>query len=216
MTDELIQKIESEAKSYFKSSAGSHGWDHVQRVYNLAVHIAKKEQANIRVVRISSLLHDISRDLQDSKKGTICHAEHGAIRAREILKRYDLPKKDIDNIVHSIAAHRFRKNVVPKTIEAMILRDADKLDSIGAIGIGRSFMFAGEAGSKLHNKEISMLPVIDRSYTDDDTAYQEYLYKLSKIKDLMHTKEGARIAEKRHTFMEQFFETLNQEVDGIR
>jgi uncharacterized protein len=97
-------------------------------------------------------------------------------------------------------------------MEARILYDADKLDSIGAVGIGRAFLFAGEVGAKLHNPEVELRATLP--YTEEDTAYREFRLKLSRIKDRMLTAEGKRIAEDRHAFMEGFFERFRQEYEG--
>lgn len=215
LSSKNIEQIKEEAETFFDTSRGSHGWDHVIRVYNLAVHIGKSEKADLDVIKVSALLHDIAREEQDKARGEFCHAVEGAKMAEELLKKYDLSQDFIKKVSHVIAAHRFRKDITPETLEAEILRDADKLDSIGAVGIGRAFMFAGEIGSRLHNPEIKGKAIKDVSYTVDDTAYQEYLYKLVKIKDLMHTLEGKRIAEDRHNFMKVFFDTLNREVEGV-
>ncbi len=80
-------------------------------------------------------------------KGKICHAEKGVSLAQDILEEYNIDKKDVENILHCIITHRFRNNHAPETIEAKILFDADKLDSIGAVGIARDFLFAGNSGS---------------------------------------------------------------------
>ena len=114
--------------------------------------------------------------------------------------------------MHCIECHRFRKNKPPISIEAKILFDADKLDSIGAIGIGRAFSFAGGVGARLHIKDIDITKT--KEYSVDDCAYREFLVKLIKLKDRMLTKEGKRIAKERHNFMVEFFDRLNKEVDG--
>jgi uncharacterized protein len=97
-------------------------------------------------------------------------------------------------------------------LEARTLFDADKLDSIGAIGIGRAFLFAGEVGAKLHNPGADLHNT--QPYTQEDTGYREFKLKLSKIKGRMLTAEGKRLAEERHAFMERFFERLQQEYEG--
>ena len=103
-------------------------------------------------------------------------------------------------------------NHYPETLEEKIIFDADKLDSIGAVGLGRAFLFAGELGAKMHNKEVDIDNTAE--YTPEDTAYREFLVKLSKIKDKMQTEEGRRLAEHRHNFMVDFFEEMNAEVVG--
>lgn len=208
-----LAAIKNEAKKFFRYSKGSHGWDHTERVYSLCLHIGKKEKADLFVIQCSALLHDIGRQHEDSSLGKTCHAEKGAIIARKILKKYKFNKETTDAIIHCIETHRFRGIKIPISKEAKILFDADKLDSIGAAGIGRAFLFAGEVGAKLHNKNIDIKKT--KPYTSEDTAYREFLVKLCKIKDKMLTKEGKRMAKERHSFMLNFFNRLNKETDGI-
>ncbi|MDD3262409.1 MAG: HD domain-containing protein [Candidatus Absconditabacteria bacterium] len=209
----VIQKIIEDTKAYFSDSRGSHDREHTQRVHKLCLHIGKKENADMDVLEIAAILHDIGRKHQDLSNGEICHAEKGAELARELLSKYNFDFNKIDQIVHCIETHRFRGTKIPNSKEAKILYDADKLDSIGAVGIGRSFLFAGEIGAKLHNKDVDINQT--KEYSKDDTAYREYMVKLRKIKDKMLTQEGKNIAEERHNFMVDFFERLNKEVDGL-
>jgi uncharacterized protein len=116
-------------------------------------------------------------------------------------------------VVHCIRTHRFRRRAVPQTLEARVLFDADKLDSIGAVGIGRAFLFAGEVGARLHDKRIDVRKT--KPYTEDDTAYREFLVKLGRVRGRIFTREGKRIAAERHRFMVDFFGRLNKETDGI-
>ena len=208
-----IEQIREEAKKFFLNARGSHDWDHVERVYNLCIRIGKKENADLEILKIAALLHDIGREDENSSKGKICHAEMGVKLARELLEKYEFDKEKINKITHCIETHRFRGSKTPVSKEAKILFDADKLDSIGAIGIGRDFLFAGEIGARLHNKDV----VIEKTqpYTREDTAYREFIVKLRKIKDRMLTEEGKRIAEERHKFMVEFFDRIDKEVDGI-
>lgn len=208
----LIDGIKKESQRFFHDAKGSHDWEHTERVYNLCMHIAKKENADVEILKLAAILHDIGRPEQDRLNGKICHAEKGAILAREILEKHNVEKNKIDRIVHCIESHRFRNNKVPQSKEAKILFDADKLDAIGATGIGRAFLFAGEVGAKLHNKDVDIEKT--EPYTKEDTAYREFMVKLRKLKDKMLTKEGKKIAEKRHNFMEEFFNILNKEVEG--
>jgi len=209
----LFDDIKEEAKSYLSNARGSHDWAHTERVYNLCMHIGKKENADLEILKLAAILHDIGRELQDKLNGEICHAEKGAILARELLKKHNLDNEKIDKIIHCIESHRFRGDKIPQSKEAKILFDADKLDSIGAVGIGRAFLFAGEVGAKLHDKNVNTEKT--KPYTKEDTAYREFMVKLRKVKDRMLTHEGKRIAEERHKFMVDFFDRLNNEVDGL-
>ena len=209
----LIEKIRIEAKGIFSTAKGSHDWEHTQRVLNLCMHIGKKENANMEILQLAAILHDIGRGLQDKSNGKICHAEKGAILAKGLLKRYNVDEGKINEIIHCIESHRFRNNKAPETREAKILYDADKLDAIGATGIGRAFLFAGEVGAKLHNdRDVNIEKT--KPYTKEDTAYREFMVKLKKVKDTILTNEGKRIARERHDFMIKFFDRLNKEVEG--
>jgi len=209
---DLIEQIKKEAETFHKNSKGSHGWDHTLRVYNLCLHIGKIENANLEILQISSLLHDIARSYEDKSKGQICHAKKGAELAEKILLKYNLEEEKIKEVYHSINTHRSRGDNKPLTKEAKILFDADKLDAMGAVGLGRIFLFAGEIGSKLHDKNVDINN--SEEYSKDDTAYREYLIKIRFLKDKMLTNEGKRLAKERHEFMANFFDRMNKEVDG--
>jgi uncharacterized protein len=207
-----LEDIIAYAKNCFLTARGSHDWDHTERVYRLCMHIGEVEGADLEVLAVAAYLHDIGRPDEDESKGAICHAEKGAEVAKALLAQYPFSDKRKCNIVHCVGSHRFRGNHVPETLEAMTLFDSDKLDSIGAIGIGRAFLFAGEVGARLHNPEADLQNT--RAYTADDTGYREFRLKLSKIRERMLTAEGTRLAEARHAFTEQFFERLQQEYEG--
>ncbi|MGM5481929.1 MAG: HD domain-containing protein [Nanobdellota archaeon] len=208
MSDKLYQK----AKSFFEDSKGSHDWEHTLRVQSLAMHIGKYENADLDILNAAVLLHDIGRAEEDEKKGEICHAQKGAELAEELLDEFNYSKDFIKSVKHCILTHRYRGKNIPQTKEAKILFDADKLDCLGAVGVGRAFLFAGEVGAKLHDKNVDIDNT--KSYTKDDTAYREFLVKGQYIKEKMQTSEGKRIAQERHKYAKEFFDRLNKEVDG--
>jgi uncharacterized protein len=208
----IIETTRDFARQSLADAASSHAWDHTLRVFNLCMHIGGMEGADPVVLQIASYLHDVGRPFQDSSRGLVCHAEKGAAIATDLLMGLDLVPETRANILHCIRSHRFRGSVRPETIEAKVLFDADKLDSIGAVGIGRAFLFAGEVGARLHGPEVTIEET--RPYTSEDTAYREFRLKLRRIKDRMLTTEGRRMAEERHAFMESFFERFLQEVEG--
>jgi uncharacterized protein len=215
----IIFQIDNEAKKYFEGASGCHDWTHVERVKTLALHIGKKEKANLQVLEIAVLLHDIGRKEEMKSKGSFCHAEKGAELAEKILKKYKIRDETIKNIVHCIKTHRFRNNHKPDTIEAKVLYDADKLDSIGAIGVARDFLFAGNAGSNtLYTGNEKKLAKSNRDYSYDkeDPAFLEYEIKLKHIKNKILTREGKKIAHGRHNFMEDYFKRFWEEVKGTK
>jgi uncharacterized protein len=212
LNSSLFERIKTEARAQFEDARGSHDWDHTERVLQLCLKIGRKEKADLPILRLAAVLHDIGRAEEDRSNGTICHSEAGAEKARRILESHCVPPVAISRIVHCIAAHRYRKAVRPETLEARVLFDADKLDSIGAVGIGRAFLFAGEVGARLHDPDIDVEKT--KPYTKEDTAYREYLVKLRHIKDRLTTAEGRRMARERHAFMAAFFGRLNKESRG--
>ena len=199
-------------KSIFVSAKGSHDWYHTERVLRLVVHIGEFEMVDMEIAKIATLLHDIGRADQDRINGKVCHAEIGGQKAKEILMEFNYDIEKIERVVHCIKSHRFRNSYKPNTIEAKVLFDADKLDSIGAVGIGRAFIFAGEVGAAMHIPNLKIQK--GQSYTVEDTAYREFMVKLRKIKDKMFTTEGFRMAKERHKFMVDFFDRLNMESIG--
>lgn len=211
--EDIINKIDKKAKSFFKDVRGSHGWDHVTRVLALCERIGPSEKCDMTVLRLSALLHDIGREECDRINGKKCHAEVGAELAEKILVEEGVPAEVIEQVVHCVASHRFRNDVAPQSREARVLYDADKLDSIGAVGVGRAFQFAGEIGAMFHDPNVN--PETTESYGHHDTAYREYLVKLSHIHGKMLTVTGREMADARHRFMEEFFERLNREARGV-
>lgn len=209
-----ILDIRAFAEECFSDAPGSHNWDHTRRVHLLCRHIGSIEGADLEVLEIAAYLHDVGRPSQDRSRGAICHAERGGEMARDVLEKTGLSPEKKANIIHCIESHRFRGNHRPRTKEAKVLFDSDKLDAIGAIGVGRAFLFAGEVGARLHNPELE--PRETAPYTEEDTAYREFKLKLQKIKDSLLTAEGRRLALERHAFMESFFERFLEEYAGKR
>ncbi|BCO10203.1 phosphohydrolase [Desulfolithobacter dissulfuricans] len=197
---------------YCMEEGGPHGPDHSERVYRMAMNLGRELSARLDILGAAALLHDIGRRRESESRGIICHAEIGADMAVPVLQGLDFPEADIKEIVHCIRAHRYRGREKPASLEAAILFDADKLDSIGAIGIGRAFLFAGQIGARLHNPELA--PEETESYTTEDTAYREFQVKMSRVRDQMLTEPGRRLARRRHEFMEIFFDELNREIYG--
>ncbi len=206
--------IKNKVQKEMESSPASHGWDHVKRVYELCLKIGKKEKADLMILALAALLHDIGRKEEQVSKGKICHAQIGAEKADGILTQMGLPDPLKKEVLHCVRSHRFRGNQTPQSLEARILFDADKLDSIGGVGIGRAFLFAGEVGARLHNSHQDLSQTV--SYSREDTAYREYQVTLIKIKDRMLTRSGKALAEGRHRFMVRFFKRLDDEVKGKR
>ena len=210
----MLDTVKQLAHKHFRNSRGSHKWDHTLRVYRLCKHIGIAEGVDMDVLLAAAYLHDIGRGYQDESKGAVCHAEKGARLAEPILEKLALSKAQKNNILHCIRSHRFRGSHNPVTPEARVLFDADKLDAIGAVGVARAFLFAGEVGARLHNAEAKVEDT--EPYSVEDTGYREFKVKLCKIKDRMLTAEGRKLAEERHVVMVEFFKRFLEEYEGKR
>ncbi|MCA1915698.1 HD domain-containing protein [Methanospirillum hungatei] len=183
-----------EMKNFVKQAlfeAGSHGFDHTLRVVSLCEIIGEAEQAEMEILIPAAIFHDIARPLE--RKTGISHEIKGAEMTEEFLTGISYGEERILRIVHAIKAHRFSTALVPETLEAKILSDADKLDAMGAVGIARTFISAGEHGG-------------------DITDGLEHMYeKLLRLSDMMYTRTGKEMAERRHTFLVAFVQALEEE-----
>lgn len=213
LDDESITLARARAEQHFKDASGSHDWEHTLRVIRLCERIGPAEKADMTVLTIAAALHDIGRSHQDRSNGKICHAQKGAQMAGTMIRDLDLADRQKENIIHAIMTHRFRGDNIPETIEAKVLFDADKIDAIGAVGVARAYLFAGELGARLHNPHNNISNA--KAYSRDDTGFREYKVKLCRIKDRIITREGRRIAADRHDFMTAFFDRFIKEVQGV-
>ena len=207
----LLEKVQA----VLSASPACHDWDHTLRVLNNARHLARVEHADSAIVEYAAMLHDMGRPDEFAAPGHVCHAERGEEIALELLPQLGITDSHfIAAVASCVRTHRYRRRSggVPESIEAKVVFDADKLDSIGAIGIGRSFHFAGRIGARIHNTMVEALD--SESYSREDTAYREYLVKLRYITEKMLTAEGRRMAIARHEFMVNFFERICSEVRG--
>ena len=201
------------ARSLYPADADSaHDFDHVLRVVNLADRIAQAEGADAEIVRAAALLHDIGLD-----QGRAGHETSAANRAKDILREHGYAEPFVAAVAHAIESHRFRSGPTPQTLEAKVLFDADKLDSIGAIGVARAFAFGAHRGQKLWaDVPADYVDPMNGREADPNqhTAVHEFHVKLKKIKDRMHTPTGKALAEERHAYMVAFYEQLDREVKG--
>ena len=192
------------------SGASCHDLDHTLRVISNAKKLLENSKADKEIVLLAALLHDIARPEEEKSKGKVCHARLGAEIAPVMLKEAGFSENIAVQVANAIRSHRFRGRNEPETIEADIVFDADKLDSLGAAGIGRAFLFAGHENARLHNTEAEALAA--DAYSKNDTAYREFLVKLRYLPRKMRTAAGRKLAVERAAFMTQFFEQLNNEI----
>lgn len=208
------------ARSWYPDNDPVHGFDHVARVFHLAVHLAEIEGADVEIVRTAALLHDAHGDqaVQDKPQSSrLKHHESAAEFASQILHAEGWSDERIAAVLHCIRAHRYRDDSEqPATLEAKVLFDADKLDAIGAIGVARAIAFAVLAGQPIYAPPSSEFIRSGRTQIGEaHSAYHEYVFKLSRLKERLHTPSAQKIGETRHRLMMEYFETLANECRAI-
>lgn len=211
MENEFYEKLKEKIQKYYESG-GSHAFDHTQRVYNLSLRLSKNQKVDLDVVKAAALLHDVAR-LKEDKEEVECHAEHGAIMAEKILKDMNFPKEKIEKVSYAIKVHRDSKRIKAETKEAEILQDADKLDALGAITIGRMFSTGGKTDRPLYKPDIPFGKVY-AGYKSDSTIHGFYAKILKITPDIFNTKEARKIAKRRYKFVEEFLDHFFKEWEG--
>lgn len=209
--EEIISIVKKYVKNKCHNDSTGHDWWHIQRVYNNAMLINKKEKADEFVITIIVLMHD----LYDHKfyDGNI----EGKLE--ETLKELNvynyISKDDIENIIYSCANLGFSSNIAERkefSIEGKIAQDADRLDALGAIGIARTFAYGGKKGKLMYNPDDNDL-VNEEEYRQkgSKTSISHFYDKLLKIKKLMNTDSAKTIAEERHKYLENFLQEFLDE-----
>ena len=206
--EQLFQKCRKTAEEIYRNFDASHDLDHIDRVMKNALEIVAKEpSANESIIKLGVLLHDIEDENIRSE---------GSLTVREILEMHGAGEQLIDEVVACIDSVSFSggnaKSIT--SIEGAVIRDADRLDAIGAIGIARAFTFGGARGRKLYDaNEEARTKMSVEDYREKGTATVTHFHeKLLLLKDLMVTTEGKRLAEERHQFMVEFLKQLEKEI----
>lgn len=209
MIDNSIEYI----KAIFSKDSSGHDYYHTIRVYNLATEIAKQENADINIVQLAALLHDVddiklSPETYESKKNAV-----------DFMRTNGVDEKVIDVVCKIIDEVSFAgtDSVVPGTIEGKCVQDADRMDAIGAIGIARTFAYGGSRGRKIHDPDIK--PVMDMSkieycQNNNSTSINHFYEKLLLLKDMLNTTTAKKLAEHRQVVMEDFLEEFMAEWEG--
>jgi len=208
-----------------RDASPAHDINHVIRVYSLCLRLAEHEpNVDLDVLKTAALLHDITRTKEDHGDQQIDHAILGAEVSESILRELAYPQEKINHIKHCIATHRFRGRNKPKTKEAKILSDADKLDVLGATGIARSFIITGDVGQKFYSEtpidkyiKENLLGGKHNGRIKDVSKHApniEFETKFRHIPNQLYTEQAKEIAKQRLKYMKQFFERLKREIYG--
>jgi uncharacterized protein len=200
-----------EARAWYPEDDPTHGFKHVLRVYKLGEYIAREEDAKWGIVRAAILLHDAH-----SGGDRVSHHTASAAFAEEVLEAEGWSSEDISAVQHCIRAHRFRgPGERPRTLEAKVLYDADKLDAIGAVGVVRAIAYALQHGQGLYqNPSAKFLETGHKEPGEPHTPMHEYHFKLRHLAKQMFTDTGRRLAQRRHELMTRFFQQLDWEIRG--
>lgn len=206
---EIIENVIEEVKNLLKDDNSGHDFDHTYRVYKLALKIAKKEKVdNTFVISLISLLHDV-----DDYK--LFKTENYA-NARTIMNKYNISIDRQNYIIEEISLISYKGDniTIPKSIEGKIVQDADRLEALGAIGICRAIQYGATKKNKLYDLNTKPATFLtEEEYKKKNSNTLNHFYeKLFKLKDLMNTQEGKKIALKRDAFMHKFINELLKEI----
>lgn len=203
-----------EARRFYRQDDSAHDFDHVLRVTRTAEMLARQEGADRTVVMLAALCHDLPAP--NAEPSRQAHHWAAADFAGQLLTARGLAAERVANIVHCIQAHRFRDQTVqPQTLEAQCLYDADKLDSIGAIGVARAFAFAGRTGERLWHTPAASISLSEAKPTGADyTPVHEFVYKLQTLCATLYTPTARQIGAERHAYLVTFFQQLDREMQA--
>ncbi len=213
MNDELLKRTLIYIDKKFQDDYSGHDYYHSIRVYKLAISICKEESADLEIVELAALLHDVDDyKLFGDNRGTCTNAE-------AFLKENNVSEEKINAICEIISTLSFKgtDTQIPQSKEGKIVQDADRLDAIGAIGIARVFAYGGSKNRAMHIP--SEKPRCNMNFQEYSTAkgtsINHFYEKLLKLRDLMNTETAKKMAENRHKYMENFLTEFYNEWDGI-
>ncbi len=215
MVDHIIENAIEYVKEIFSGDSSGHDYFHTIRVYRLATEIAKQENADVTIVQLAALLHDvddvkISPETHDGKKNAVRFMRTNGVE-EEVIRAVC---KMIDEV-----AFVGTDSVAPSTIEGKCVQDADRVDAIGAIGIARAFAYGGSKGRKIYDPDVApKMGMSKEEYRKNQNApsINHFYEKLLLLKDMMNTDAAKKIAAHRHAVMEDFLQEFMAEWEGER
>lgn len=212
--EEIINKTRDHVKEILSGEASGHDWWHIYRVWNTAKTIGQGENADLFVIELAALLHDIADWKFNGGDETA-----GARVSKDWLESLGVDAKTIDEVCDIIVTSSFKGAGVKaemKTIEGKIVQDADRLDAIGAIGIARTFAYGGSKGREIYDPNIKpeFHNTAEQYKNNTEPTINHFYEKLLLLKDLMNTKTAKKKAQGRHRYMEEFLDKFYKEWDG--
>ncbi|HEY8959932.1 HD domain-containing protein [Chitinophaga sp.] len=212
--EQVITATVNFVKTELEGAEGGHDWWHIYRVWQQAKHIAAAETADVLVVELGALLHDIA----DSKFHN-GNEDIGPAKAAAFLQTQEVPPAviaQVENIIRHISFKGGNQEQTFFSAELAIVQDADRLDAIGAIGIARAFNYGGFKNRPLYDPAVKPNMQMTKEEYKSSTAptITHFYEKLLLLKDRMNTATGKKLAEERHVFMELFLERFYKEWQG--
>jgi uncharacterized protein len=208
----VLQEAQRFVKHMLENDTTGHDWHHIERVTRTAQILARKEGADEFICRLAALLHDVADEKLNVSE------EAGLSKVSGWLAEHGVERDVTEHVMQIVSTISYKggNNPPAASREAQVVQDADRLDAIGAIGIARTFTYAGSKGSVLHDPDqLFRREMTHEQYRNGkSTAINHFYEKLLKLKDLMNTESGRRAAEKRHRYMELFLEQFYMEWDG--
>ena len=208
----IIEKTKEYVRQEMLKGDSGHDWSHVLRVNITAKKIAKKEKADLFIVELSVLFHDIADSKFTNGDETIAPK-----KTKDFLISLKVDNETIEKVNYIVEHMSFKKNQpTEKSIEFKVVQDADRLDAIGAIGIARAFSFGGFKNRLMYNpdEKPNLNQTKEQYVKAEGTTINHFYEKLLLLKDLMNTNAAKKLAEKRHKFMKKYLEQFYKEWNG--
>lgn len=211
---EIITQTIAFVKTTLQGAEGGHDWWHIERVWKISNLIAATEDVNLFIVELGALLHDIADAKFYNGDENI-----GPEKARIFLEKLLVEKEITDHVENIIRHISFKGGNTTSSFyspELAVVRDADRLDAIGAIGIARAFNYGGFKNREIYNPgKLPDLNMDQESYRKSNAPTINHFYeKLLLLKDRMHTATGKKLAEERHDFMVNYLNEFYMEWEG--
>ena len=213
---QVVERTVDFVRRELSGAESGHDWWHIFRVWKLAERIARGEDADLFVVSLGALLHDIADAKFHDGDETI-----GPRMAETFLHAQYLPENIITgvlNIVRFVSFKNRKEKPAFPSIELQIVQDADRLDAMGALGIARAFSYGGFKGREMYNPDIAPAPGMSKEEykQSESTTINHFYEKLLLLKDMMNTDTGKKMAGQRYRFMEKFLRQFYSEWEGKR
>lgn len=211
--EQLVQNATKFIKEIFQNDFSGHDFFHSMRVYRTAMKIAEAEHADMQVVALAALLHDV-----DDRKLSPMTAEKKENAAR-FMRSQNVPESEIRQVCQIIDEVSFKgtDSVRPSTPEGKCVQDADRLDALGAIGIARTFAYGGSHNRTIYDPELPPRTAMNQAqyYSSKSTSLNHFYEKLFLLEGMMNTETGKAIARKRTQYMQQFVDEFLNEWDEL-